>query len=557
MDCARRVKGIRDAEAGGRRGTAGRIRQRVKCVAEGGIRVEGEATGRDRDSLPCPAERIGAIEHQLAGTQLGQRITSGSIVDVSTDGEGAGRDRKGTVGLQRHHASAEVIGVGAGEGKAAVPLLGVDARVDEGRTAGVVEGHARGELQHARAEGGGATDVDRTSIEAETSGTDAGAIESQHAGAGLGNSGRERRVAIDRKRGAVSSAAGHRPSLPGSGSQRRRNGHRTCVGLNSDTVVRIARRNGQTAGGTRSDGESHHAGRRRSEGEAVHRQRSVEGGGETRSRRVARAEDETFQGRGRGSRVDGARRVLRPIRGEVPGCAGRALKVAENFFADRQIKRGIAARKDGLQLISASGRLGGTAQGTDQPVGASEIEAAGGSKQRIALIAEGDAAERVEVDRHRGSQRRGCVEHERVVDAERTDVQAKRRTIREIKDLGGQCDRRAIGQAQRGCVSNVDRANHIARGEALLQGALGDGDGASTADIDDSGDFEGTRADLRDGRISTSDAARDRDVARTREGERARASGHRRGVAEGKRVEVRLDRRVGIQGHRAAEGVGA
>ena len=187
MDRARRGKRIRDTEAGGRRGTAGRIRQRVKGVAEGGIGVEGEATGRDRDSLPCPAERIGAIEHQLAGTQLGQRITGGGVVDVSTDGEGAGRDREGTVGLQRHRASAEVIGVGAGEGKAAVPLLGIDARVDEGRTAGVIEGHSRGEFQHARAEGGGATDIDRTSIEAETSGTGTGTIQRQDTGACLGH----------------------------------------------------------------------------------------------------------------------------------------------------------------------------------------------------------------------------------------------------------------------------------------------------------------------------------------------------------------------------------
>ena len=201
--------------------------------------------------------------------------------------------------------------------------------------------------------------------------------------------------------------------------------------------------------------------------------------------------------------------------------------------------------------------MGGTAQGTDQPVGVGEIETAGGSKQRIALVAEGDAAERVEVDRHRGSQRGGCVEHERVVDADGADVQAERRPVGEIEDLRGQRHRRSIGQAQRGLVSDVDRADNIARGEALLQGALGDGDGASTADVDRTGDFEGTRTDLRDGRVSTSDAATDRDVARAGEGQRTCSGGDRGGVVEGKRASVRLDRRVGVQGHRAAEGIGA
>ena len=53
------------------------------------------------------------------------------------------------------------------------------------------------------------------------------------------------------------------------------------------------------------------------------------------------------------------------------------------------------------------------------------------------------------------------------------------------------------------------------------------------------------------------DGAGDCDIARPREGERTRASGNGRGAAEGECAEVRLDRRVGIQRHRTAEGVGA
>ena len=52
------------------------------------------------------------------------------------------------------------------------------------------------------------------------------------------------------------------------------------------------------------------------------------------------------------------------------------------------------------------------------------------------------------------------------------------------------------------------------------------------------------------------DGAGDRDIARAGEGEGPGTGGDRRGVAEGERAGVRLNRRCAIQGHRAAKGIG-
>ena len=504
-----------DIEAGGGGGAVHAEGDRVGRSAEGRVAVDGHEAALDVEGPTGAAEGVDAAEGQRAVAELGERVSRARVGNHPADGEAVRRDRQGGVLAEQDRARAEIVGLGADEGEAGVPLHGVGARVDEGRAGDVVEDHARTEAEQARAEGGGRTDADGTERDVQAAGAAAGAREREETGARLGDGSAEGHATREGQRGAAEARAGDRPGLDALGGERSGDEDRAGVSLHFDAVVGAARVDRERAADARSHGEGRD-GRGRSEHEAVDGQRGVQGGRHGGSDGVGRAEGQRVgeRGDGRGGRL--TRGVLRPRADGVPRGAGESVEITVDDRAGVQHELGAVGR-GGVELVIQADR-----RAAEDPVGESEVEADRGGQQGVGA---GRDAEVPEVDRDRAADRGAGREDDGVVDRGRPEFETEACAGSETEDRGAEADRRGVEQVQRGAVGDVDGGDAVER-EARAEDALGDR-GDTAAEIHRTGHVDPAEAGL--GQVRRARGDRDR----TGQGEGGETIGHVEGGAIG------------------------
>ena len=540
-------EGARDTETGGGGAAVGDDGHAVAGGAEGGVTVDGEASGLDEHGLPCPAEAVDAVEHERASAVLDEAEAGGAVGDRASHGERIAADGDGDGLAEGDRTCAEVIRLGAGEGEAGVPGLGVGARVDEGRAGGVVEGDTRAEHQRAGAEGGGVGDVDGTEGDVQSARAGAGTGKGQGAGARLGDGGGVGDAAGEGQRGTVGAGAVDRPSLDAERGERRGDRDDARVGLDFDAVVRAAGEDGQRAARARSDGERRDSGRSGREDEAVDGTRSVEGRGEGGAGDERGAEVQGVGHRRKGRDRGGAGEVLRPGGEVAPRGTRGAVEVTVDHRAGGEDERGAAG---GVETVVKAYR-----SSAQDPGG--EIQAAVRGQERVS--ARRDAAEIVQVEGDETTEARTGAELDRVIGARGAEVEAEAGTVGEAEDGGAERDGGSVEEVEGRAAGDVDGGSGADR-EAGAEHALGDREGAAVQ-IDRAGDGHATETGLGEvGLGDGTDRAVDRQGGETVgdvEGRAGGADGNVLGSRGRGRGGLDADARVGEHAAVDEDGAGA
>lgn len=188
--------GDRSAANGDRsRGRVVPIAERIRFSADqsaaglnrGGTRTEGgiagvEAAGNFNRSINSQTAGVGVIagQQQRSCAGLADAVAAG---DYAPDGERASRDGDRRVSSKRDGARAEIQAAGPAEGEAAVPVLSDVVAEGDGVAGRVIEVSAR-DREVARADRGGAIDIERAGVEDSATAISIRVGENQGAGAG-------------------------------------------------------------------------------------------------------------------------------------------------------------------------------------------------------------------------------------------------------------------------------------------------------------------------------------------------------------------------------------